>query len=76
MQVGSYTLAFFFLETDRSVQERLLLLVLQLLQFQLVADYFALMENDKNDHSDGQNQHPYGSEEQHKRDLATLIINL
>src|SRR5688500_6583854 len=76
MQVGNNALAFFFLESDRCVQEGFLLFVFKLLQSQMVPYHFTLMEYDEHDHPDGQNQHPYCSEEQHERDLITLSCDL
>src|SRR5687767_5432835 len=76
MQVGSNALAFFFLEAYRCVKEGFLLFVFKLLKPQLVPNDFTLMENDEHDHSNGQNQHPYCSEEQHERDLITFSCDL
>src|SRR5258706_7016516 len=49
MEVSRETLAFFFLEFYGGIEQYLLLLLLHLLQFVLVANYFSLVHHDKDD---------------------------
>lgn len=62
MQIGGDPLALLLLQTDRGIQQQLLLILFHPLQSLLIADDLTLMENDENDQPYGQRQHPNGAE--------------
>ena len=65
VQVGRQALAFFLLQTDRGVQQDLLLFLFHMLELRLVADHLALVENDKEDQTDSQYKHTQGTQKEY-----------
>jgi hypothetical protein len=49
MQIGCYSLSFFFLQLNRSIQEHFLLVIFHFLKLHLESNDFTLMENYEND---------------------------
>jgi len=66
VEVGGQALALLFLEADGSVQQDLLLLMLQLLKPELVPDYLSLVKDDEKDQTDGQYKHAQSAHKEYK----------
>ena len=61
VEVGGNTLAFFFLQADRGIQQQFLLILLHALEAQLVAYHLTLVKNNENDEPDGKCEHTNGA---------------
>src|SRR5687767_15009201 len=70
VQICGNTLSFLFLEADRGVEQHFLLFGFHFLQGALVADHFALVEDNKDNEADSQYQHSDGTEEEYQGNLC------
>ena len=73
VQVGGNALALFFLQTDRSIEQELLLVLFHALEAHLIPDHLPLVEDDKYNEPDGKREHTYGAEIEHQGHIAAGI---